>query len=276
VAVPVLCQNRTKVKKEEPDTMSLSLDGKIAVITGSGTGLGAAIARRFATDGARVVISDINAETAKATADTIDRAIAIPADVTDEHQVHALVDQTVAEVGGLHIMVANAGVGTPQPILETSLADWRRTTSVNLDGVFLSIRYAAPAIIASGGGSIVTLSSITSTTGSPLLAAYAAAKAAVCNLTQTAAAELHPYGVRVNALLPGFVDTALVTDGAPAFEAALGLPAGGFADLITQKQGRYGIPDEIAAAAAFFASDQSSFCTGSSLVLDGGFLSSLV
>lgn len=256
--------------------MALSLAGKIAVITGSGVGLGAAIARRFAADGARVVVSDIDPEAAEKTAAAIDRAIVIPADVTDEDEVEALVDRTVAELGGLHVMVANAGVGSPQPIVETSLADWRRVTSVNLDGVFLSIRYAAPAIIASGGGSIITMSSITSTSGSPLLASYAASKAAVRNLTETAACELRPHGVRVNALLPGFVDTTLVTDAVPKFEAALGLPSGGFADLIAQKQGRYGTPDEVAAAAAFFASEQSSWCTGSSLVLDGGFVSSLL
>jgi NAD(P)-dependent dehydrogenase (short-subunit alcohol dehydrogenase family) len=256
--------------------MTLPLDGKVAVITCSATGLGAAIARRLAADGARVVVSDINHEAAMATADTIDGAIAIPADVTDEQQIQALVDRTVAELGGLRIMVANAGVGRAQPILQTSLPDWRRTTSVNLDGDFLSIRYAAPAIIASGGGSIITVSSITATTGSPLMAAYAAAKAAVCNLTRSAAAELRPYGIRVNALLPGFSDTALVTDAAPTFEAALGLPAGGFDDLIAQKQGRYVTPDEVAAAAAFFASDQSGFCTGSNLVIDGGFVSSLL
>ncbi|HTX98174.1 MAG TPA: glucose 1-dehydrogenase [Mycobacterium sp.] len=255
--------------------MTLALEGKVAVVTGSGKGLGATIARRFATDGARVVVSDIDHEAAKATAHAIDGAIAIPADVTDERQIQALVASTVEELGGLHIMVANAGVGTPQPILQTSLADWRRTTSVNLDGVFMSIRYAAPAIIASGGGSIITMSSITSTTGSPLMAAYAAAKAAVCNLTQTAAIELRPFGVRVNALLPGFSDTALVTVAMPTFEAAVGLPAGGFDELIAQKQGRYVSPDEVAAAAAFFASEESGFCTGSSLVIDGGFVSSL-
>lgn len=149
-------------------------------------------------------------------------------------------------------------------------------TSVNLDGVFLSIRYGAPAIIASGGGAIVTLSSITSTAGSPLLASYAASKAAVRNLTETAATELRPHGVRVNALLPGFVDTELVTKAAPVFETALGLDEGEFGALIAQKQGRYGTPEEVAAAAAFFASDESSWCTGSSLVLDGGFVSSLL
>jgi NAD(P)-dependent dehydrogenase (short-subunit alcohol dehydrogenase family) len=203
--------------------MSAQLNGKIAIVTGAGVGLGAAIARAFAAEGARVVVSDINPDTAKETAATIDGAIAVPADVTDESQVQALIEQTVTELGALHIMVANAGVGTPLPLLETSLADWRRTTAVNLDGVFLSIRYAAPAIIASGGGTIVTLSSITSVTGTPLMASYAASKAAVGNLTQTAAIELRPHGVRVNALLPGFIDTALVTDGARRSKPPWGL-----------------------------------------------------
>ena len=255
--------------------MAAQLTDKIAIVTGSGAGLGAAIARAFAAEGARVVVSDINPSAAKDTAGRIDGAIAIPADVTDESQVQALIEQTVSQFGGLHIMVANAGVATPRPLLQTSLADWRRTTAVNLDGVFLSIRYAAPAIIASGGGTIVTLSSITSVTGTPLMASYAASKAAVRNLTQTAAMELRPHGVRVNALLPGFIDTELVTSGVPTFEATMGLAPGQFDRLIAEKQGRYGTPEEVAAAAVFLASDQSSWCTGSGLVLDGGYTSSL-
>lgn len=255
--------------------MSALLTGKAAIVTGSGAGLGAAIARAFAAEGARVVVSDIDPDAAKETAANIDGAISIPADVTDEDQVQALVERTVAELGGLHVMVANAGVGLPQPLIQTSLADWRRTTAVNLDGVFLSIRYAAPAIIAAGGGAIITLSSITAVTGTPLLASYAACKAAVRNLTQTAAIELRPQGVRVNALLPGFVDTALVTKQTATFEAMFGLSSGQFDQVIAQKQGRYGTPEEVAAAAVFLASDQSSWCTGSGLVLDGGYTSSL-
>ena len=256
--------------------MSNLLQDKVAIVTGAGAGLGAAIARRFGAEGAKVVVSDINLKAAVQVAATIDGALAIEADVTDEAQVEALVAQTREHHGAVHIAVPNAGVGTVQPIAEMSYADWRRTTSVNLDGVFLTIRHAAPAIVSSGGGAIVTISSITSTAGSALLAPYAAAKAAVRNLTETAAAEFRPYGVRVNAVLPGFIDTELVTTAAPKFEAALGLPAGGFDALIEQKQGRYGTPEEVAAAVTFFASGESSWCTGSSLVLDGGLVSSLI
>lgn len=256
--------------------MSALLDGRIAIVTGAGRGLGRAIAERFGAEGATVVVSDIDEPAARKVAESIPGATARHCDVRDEGQVRALVDATVAEHGGLHVMVPNAGVGSPMPLLEMDLAAWRRVLEVNLDGVFLSIRYAAPAIIASGGGSIVTLASVTATTGSPLIGHYAAAKAGVVNLTKTAATELRAHGVRVNALLPGFIGTDLVTAATPRFEEILGLPAGGFDGLIDQKQGRYGTPDEVAEAALFFACERSGFCTGSGLVLDGGLHASLL
>ncbi|MCD2196884.1 glucose 1-dehydrogenase [Actinomycetospora endophytica] len=256
--------------------MAGQLDGRVAVVTGAGKGLGAAIAGRFAEEGATVVVSDIDAGAAEKVAAGLPGARAIPCDVRDEGQVQALIERTVSECGALHVMVPNAGVGTPCPLLAMDLAAWRSVLEVNLDGVFLSLRYAAPAIIASGGGSIVNLASVTATTGSPLIGHYAAAKAGVVNLTKTAATELRDQGVRVNAVLPGFVGTDLVTAAAPVFEQLLGLPDGGFDGLIAQKQGRYGTPEEVADAVLFLASDRSAFCNGSGLVLDGGLDASLL
>lgn len=251
------------------------LQGKTAIVTGSAKGIGFAIAQQLSDLGMNLVISDIDEAGAKAAAETLPRAAAVACDVRDEEQVKSLIDQAVATFGGLQVMVPNAGIGIVGPITETDLAAWRAVTSINLDGVFLCLRYAAPAIIASGGGAIVPVASATALSGTPLVASYAAAKAAVVNLTKTAAIELGPHGVRVNAVLPGFVGTDLVNDRAPEFEAALGLPAGGFVDFIAQKQGRYGTVDEVAHAVAFLASDASSFCNGTGLVLDGGLSASL-
>jgi NAD(P)-dependent dehydrogenase (short-subunit alcohol dehydrogenase family) len=251
------------------------LQGKTAIVTGAAKGIGYAIAQNLASAGANVVVSDIDEAGAKAAAEQLPRSVAIACDVRDEQQVQSLVDQTVGTFGGLHVMVPNAGIGIVGPIVETDLAAWRAVTSINLDGVFLCLRYAAPAIIASGGGAIVPVASVTALAGTPLIASYAASKAAVVNLTKTAAVELGPFGVRVNCVLPGFVGTDLVNDRAPQFEAALGLPAGGFVDFIAQKQGRYGTVDEVARAVCFLASEESSFCSGSGLALDGGLTASL-
>ncbi|CAN5364951.1 SDR family oxidoreductase [soil metagenome] len=253
------------------------LDGKVAIVTGSGAGIGEAIARAFAAEGARLVISDIDADRAHHVAESLPDALAVQCDVSDETQVMSMVDQAMEHYGAVHVMVPNAGVTGISALTEMSYAEWRRVTSVNLDGVFLSIRYAAPAIIASGGGTIVTISSITSTGGSALIAHYAASKAAVRNLTETASVELGPLGVRINALLPGYLGTALVHDAVPGFEQAGQMVEGTLVPFLESKQGgRLGTVEEVATAAVFFASDQSSFCNGSSLVLDGGLVASLL
>ncbi len=256
--------------------MTGPLEGRVAIVTGAGRGIGHAIAARFHAAGATVVVSDVDTEAGVKSAANIPGAYAIPCDVRDEAQMRALVDETVSRFGGLHVMVPNAGVGGPAPLLSLDLAAWREVMAVNLDGVFLSIRHAAPAIIASGGGSIVTVASVTANAGSPLMSHYAAAKAAVVNLTKTAAVELRDHGVRVNALVPGFVGTDLVARTEPVIDELMGLPPGGFGELVTRKQGRYGTPTDVAEAALFLAGPQSAFCTGTALVLDGGLSAALL
>lgn len=252
------------------------LEGKIAVITGAAKGIGKAIGEAYAAEGATVVISDIDEGLAKETASRISGASAIACDVRSEEQVKSLIDQTVAQHGGLHILVPNAGIGRPVPLLNMDYEEWRAVTSVNLDGVFLAIRYGAPAIIASGGGAIVNVCSITAQAGTPLIANYSAAKAGVMSLTQSAAVELRAQGVRVNAILPGFIETDLVTAAKPGFEQMLGFAEGQFDQVIAMKQGRYGTVEEVARMAVFLASDRSSFSNGSPFVLDGGCRASLL
>ncbi|HYH48687.1 MAG TPA: glucose 1-dehydrogenase [Acidimicrobiia bacterium] len=252
------------------------LEGKVAIITGAARGIGKAVAEAYAGEGATVVVSDIDEGAAKETASGIPGASAIACDVRSEEQVKSLVDQTVAQHGGLQIMVPNAGIGRPVPLLNMDYDEWRSVTSVNLDGVFLCIRYGAPAIIASGGGAIVNMCSITAQAGTPLIAHYSAAKAGVMSLTQSAAVELRAQGVRVNAVLPGFIETDLVTAARPGFEQMLGFPEGQFDQVIAMKQGRYGTVEEVARMAVFLASDRSSFSNGSPFVLDGGCRASLL
>lgn len=256
--------------------MNDELSGRTALVTGAASGIGLAIARRLAAGGAHVVVSDIDEAAAKSAAETIVGSTAAACDVRDEDQVQALIETTVAAHGGLHILVPNAGIMKTAPLTEVDLTQWRSVTAINLDGVFLCLRYGAPAMIASGGGSIVTIGSITATTGTPLTASYAATKAAVVSLTKSAACEFRPYGVRVNTVMPGIVNTALVGGNVADMERFLDAQPGSFEGLIAMKQGRFGLPEEVAEAVAYFASDRSSFCTGSELIVDGGWTASWV
>ncbi|ROS43963.1 SDR family NAD(P)-dependent oxidoreductase [Amycolatopsis thermoflava] len=248
------------------------LDGKRVFVTGSGAGIGKAIAKLFTDRGARVVVSDIDADAAKRAADEIGAAGVANCDVTDEAQVQAAVQQAADLLGGLDVLVNNAGIEVSSPLLQQSTESFDRIYAVNVRGPFVAMKAATPHLVASKGN-VVNIASIAGIGGSPLLGSYCATKAALIQLTRVAAVEMRPAGVRVNAVCPGFADTAMVERLVPDFEAATQIP---FGDLVAMKQGRLGTPEDIAEVAAFLASDRATWITGSHYVLDGGLTASLV
>src|ERR1700758_3673447 len=251
-----------------------SLAGKVAVITGAAHGIGYQIARTYAAHGATVVVSDVDVQAAHAAAGTVPGATAVGCDVRDQNNVAELFERANSEHGKVDIAVANAGIATVSPLLEMSFDTWRTMISINLDGVFLTLQHAARAMIATQtAGSIITMASVTALAGVPLVGHYAAAKAGVVSLTKTAALELRPTGIRVNAVLPGFAETELVTANREQYGAALGVD---FDTLIRQGQAGYVSVDEVANLALFLAGDRSGFCTGGAFVVDGGLTASLI
>ncbi len=253
--------------------MSGLLDGKVAIVTGAGKGLGSAIARKLSEAGATVVLSDLGEEAVSSAAAGLTGASSAVCDVREEAQVQKLVADTVAEHGHLDVMVACAGIATVKPLVQMPLEEWREVLSVDLDGVFLCTKHAGLAMASNGGGSIINIASIKAFGGSPATGHYGAAKAGVVSLTKTAALELRSVGVRVNAICPGWVGTDMVNDHKAELEQVLGVS---FDDYIGHIQGRLGEPDEIAALAVFLASDRSRFSSGTAYVIDGGATASLV
>src|SRR6185436_1071518 len=195
--------------------MAGRVDGKVALVTGAASGLGAESARRLAREGANVVLTGLAADAGQAVADEIaaagGTAVFFDHDVTDEARWHEVVAVTLQRFGRLDVLVNSAGVGSGgQPILEATLEGWRRVTAINLDGTFLGVRAVAPAMAAAGRGSIINLSSILGKVGFPGAAAYCASKGGVALLTKAVALELAPMGVRVNSVHPGFIETPMV------------------------------------------------------------------
>lgn len=235
------------------------LEGKVALITGAARGQGAAAARCFVAEGARVVLGDV-LDCAPVARELGDAAVALTLDVTREEHWLAAVALAESRFGALHVLLNNAGIVRVAPLLETSLEDYRAVVEVNQTGCFLGMRIAAPALIRAGGGAIVNVSSTGGLEGVPHSIAYSASKHAVTGMTKTAAIELGRYGIRVNSLHPGGVDTAM-----------LGLSeeqrANAFAFL---PLGRVAGVEEIARVAAFLASDDASYMTGSAVLADGG------
>jgi len=239
--------------------------GKVAIVTGAGSGIGEATAVQLAVEGAAVVVSDIVAANAESVAKHIaslkGRAIAVTTDVTDEAQVAALIDRAVSEFGGLDVMVNNAGIGGIQGDIDTAeLSQWNQILNVNLTGVFLGLKHAVRAMKAGKRqGSIVNIASILGLVGFSNAAAYTASKHGVMGLTKSAALELGKVGIRVNAVAPAFIKTPMI---AGMEEAVLPL----------HPIGRLGTPEEVAALICFLAADESSFLTGASYLVDGGYV----
>jgi NAD(P)-dependent dehydrogenase (short-subunit alcohol dehydrogenase family) len=246
------------------------LDGKVAVVTGGASGIGAGTVRRLVADGASVVVADIQGDAAaKVAAEHGARCRSIATDVTSEQAVAAAVDLAVAEFGQLDLMFANAGVfGAYGPIDKSRMADVDLTWAVNLRGVFLAMKHAARVMIPRGTGVIVATTSPAAVVGGIGNHAYSAAKAGVLGLMRSVAAELREHGIRVNAVMPGAVVSAMTAD--------LVLGDASAVDQVTRAlardapQGRPGLPADIAAAVSFLASDDAGFITGHTMVVDGG------
>jgi NAD(P)-dependent dehydrogenase (short-subunit alcohol dehydrogenase family) len=238
--------------------------GKVALVTGGGSGIGEACAITLAARGAKVLVADVNAEAAERVAGVIgDAARAHTVDVSDAEACVAMVAAAVDAFGGLHVAVNNAGIGGEQnPIGSYSVEGWRKVLSINLDGVFYCMRAEIPAMTAAGGGSIVNMSSILGSVGFASAGAYVSAKHGVVGLTRAAAIDHATDGVRVNAVGPGFIDT-------PLLAAAPQEMIAGIASL--HPLGRLGTSQEVAELVAFLASDRASNTTGAYMTTDGGY-----
>jgi cyclopentanol dehydrogenase len=244
------------------------LEGKVALISGAARGQGEAEARLFAREGASVVLGDVLVEQGEQVAKEIGeaggRAVFGRLDVSDEDDWTAAVELAERTFGKLDVLVNNAAIIGLQGIMETTLELWNRVIGVNQTGTFLGMRAAIPAMRRAGGGSIVNISSVLATMGSGNSASYTASKGAVSALTRTVSVELATEGIRVNAVHPGGVETPMAVE-------CLGDDAEARRALIaTHPMGRIGEPEEIATGVLFLASDEASFVTGASLVIDGG------
>jgi len=249
--------------------MQYSFGGKVVLITGAGSGLGEAAAKMLADNGLSVMASDYNFEAATRVADAINAAggvaVANRTDVAQAGQMEVLVAETVKHFGALHYAVNSAGVsGQVAATGEQEVDEWKRVTGVDLDGVFYGMRYQIPAIVQSGGGAIVNISSIAGIVATQGVAPYVASKHGVTGLTRVAAVDHSHQGIRINSVHPGAIRTPMV-EGSVSDEMMPHLVA-------AHPLGRLGEPDEIAHAIAFLLSDAASFITGSQLVVDGGYV----
>ena len=239
------------------------LGGKVAVITGGARGQGAAEARLFVAEGAKVVIGDVLDGEGEVLAKELgDDALYVHHDVTDEDEWRNVVETALDRFGSVDVLVNNAGVFSLAPITSTSLEEYRRTIDVNQVGVFLGMKAVAPTMVAQAAGSIVNISSVAGLKGSALTIAYGASKWAVRGMTKIAAKELSPFGVRVNSVHPGLIETTMLAE-IDAITTRASMTA-------SIPMGRVAEAEEVARLVLWLASDESGYSTGAEFVVDGG------
>lgn len=247
---------------------SVRLENKVAIVTGGAGGIGRATAIKFAKEGAKVVVADLNStggqETVKMISDFGGESIFIETDVTNSGHVKEVVSQATKAYGAIHILFNNAGIGQSEVrSVDLTEEEWDQIVNINLKGAFLGIKYAVPEMIKSGGGSIINTASLLGLKGQKYVAAYNASKGGLILLTKNAALEYGKYSIRVNAIAPGVIDTDII-EGWKNNERKW--PIISRANAL----GRIGKPEEVAEAVLFLASDEASFITGATLSVDGG------
>jgi NAD(P)-dependent dehydrogenase (short-subunit alcohol dehydrogenase family) len=249
----------------------MQLNQRVAVITGAGSGIGRAMALRFAAAGARIVAADVNAAAAASTAEAVQAqggaAVSFAVNVVEPEQVQAMIDFGRAQFGRIDILCNNAGIGSTATVVDETIEHWDAVMAVNVKSVFLGCKYVLPHMIAQGGGVIINTASVAGMVGIVNRAAYCASKGAVIALTKQVALDFVQHNIRVNCLCPGTVDSPwvgrLLDQTADPAATRRSLEA-------RQPMGRLGTPEEVAGAALYLASDDAAFITGSGLVIDGG------